>query len=395
MKFFIVIYVLLSTSFLYAQSKLPIIKANSKKVAIKDGNVLDNNAWTLSPATKPDIYTCDRTRETKWVTFYTDIDSIKVKIKAGTTFDFIILLNNKDSCYTQIKSAIPKKDKTKKINNKSDTIPFILTKNNAIHVNSIINNRDTLNLHFDVGSFDFRLTRDAILKKTKLLAHQTEFMAGKAKPNYNQLEKVFKIQLGNVIFENPNIVPTGFTAHQMDGRFGWNVFEGKSVEIDYEKSIIIVHSKLPKNKKGYVKSKLKFIRSFVCVESNFIIKNKQYSGDFILDTGSNQAIILDSAWVMKQKFPQDLPFIKSSKLKDPRGVIYENKILLSPLLALNNFKVTNIPTSLLGSKNPLRFEINYFGNDLLKRFNTIIDFENDYLYLKPNSLMNLPYLDAK
>src|ERR1700712_4955729 len=95
------------SQFIFAQSKLPVIKATSKKVAISDGGYLDKNAWSLSPAIKPDIYTADRTRKTKWVIFYTDIDSIKVKVKPGTRFNFIVLLNGKDSCYTQIASAIP------------------------------------------------------------------------------------------------------------------------------------------------------------------------------------------------------------------------------------------------------------------------------------------------
>jgi hypothetical protein len=45
-----------------------------------------------------------------------------------------------------------------------------------------------------------------------------------------------------------------------------------------------------------------------------------------------------------------------------------------------------VPTIILGSKNPVGFEMNYFGNGLLKRFNMILDFKNDYLYLKPNKL---------
>jgi hypothetical protein len=91
---------------IFAQSKLPTIKATSKNVAINDGGYLDKNAWTLSPEIKPDIFTADRTRKTKWVTFYTDMDSIKVKVKPGTKYNFIVLLNGKYSCYAQIASAI-------------------------------------------------------------------------------------------------------------------------------------------------------------------------------------------------------------------------------------------------------------------------------------------------
>ncbi|HTD41182.1 MAG TPA: hypothetical protein VK671_11215, partial [Mucilaginibacter sp.] len=112
---------------IFAQSKLPVIKATSKSVAINDGGFLDKNVWTLSPKARPDIYTADRTRKTKWVTFYTDIDSIRVKVKPGTKYNFIILLNGKDSCYTQIASAIPPEDKLNNKIYKNDTIPFTLT----------------------------------------------------------------------------------------------------------------------------------------------------------------------------------------------------------------------------------------------------------------------------
>jgi hypothetical protein len=391
---YLIALITLTFTHINAQSKLPIIKATSKNVAINDGGFLDKNAWSLSPEAKPDIYTADRTRQTKWVTFYTDIDSIKIKVKPGTKFDFIILLNGKDSCYTRVESAISGDKKLSKIKAAPDTIPFTLTAYNAIHVKSIFNNRDTLNLHFDLGSFGFRLTRDAILQKTKLLAHQTGVLEGKNKPNYNNLEKVFKVQMGNLTWENPEFVTTGFTAREMDGRFGGNVFEGKTVEIDYEKGLIIVHPKCPKNLKSYTKSKLEFIRSFPCIKGVLDIKNKQYVGNFILDTGSDKALILDSLWAVNQHFPTDLPIIKTVQFKDPRGNVYENKQVNLPLLKVHNYSLSNVPTTLLGSKNPTGFSINLMGNDALKRFNTILDFQNDYIYLKPNKFMDSAFKET-
>jgi hypothetical protein len=127
------------------------------------------------------------------------------------------------------------------------------------------------------------------------------------------------------------------------------------------------------------------------VKGTFEIENKSYPADFILDTGSDQAIIIDSFWAGRQGFPKDLKLIRSAVVRDPRGVTYENKIVLSPLMRLNHFVLTNIPTFVLGNKNPVGFEVNYLGNDLLKRFNIILDFSKDYLYLKPNELMSVPY----
>src|SRR5665647_1628796 len=84
---------------LLAQQKLPVIKANSKKVDIKDGKNFKKGAWNIVPEAKPDIYTTSSKR----VTFYTDRDSISFKIRPNKVYNFIILLNGKDSALTQIK----------------------------------------------------------------------------------------------------------------------------------------------------------------------------------------------------------------------------------------------------------------------------------------------------
>ncbi|MCZ8286850.1 MAG: hypothetical protein O9353_15460, partial [Bacteroidia bacterium] len=206
------------------------------------------------------------------------------------------------------------------------------------------------------------------------------------------LNPVFSLQMGSMTWQNPEIVPTGLTAHDMDGRFGWNLFEGKKVEINYDKNCLIIHSELPKQMKGYVRSDLEFLESFVCIKGMITIGANAYPGLFLMDTGSDQAMILDKDWTDRQQFPQDsLKLIKSSTLKDPRGVSYETKIVEMSGITVNGFELRNIPAYMLSSKNPVGFEVNYLGNDLLKRFNMILDFKNDAVYLKPNSLMKLAY----
>ncbi len=88
-----------------AQKSLPVIKANSKSVSVRDGKEYRKNAWTIVPEYNPDVYQSSKLGEK--VTFYTDIDSISVKITENTKFDFIILLNKKDTAYTQIKYREP------------------------------------------------------------------------------------------------------------------------------------------------------------------------------------------------------------------------------------------------------------------------------------------------
>jgi Protein of unknown function (DUF998) len=98
-KILTVLIVLIQAS--YGQPKLPIIKANSKAVTIKFGeNYI--NGWTLQPEVKPDIFSIGSPLKVKKIGFITDIDSIFFDVHPGHKYDFIILLNNKEACYTQI-----------------------------------------------------------------------------------------------------------------------------------------------------------------------------------------------------------------------------------------------------------------------------------------------------
>lgn len=373
-----------------AQSNWPVIKATSSQVAINDGGYLDKNAWTLSPETRPDVYTSSRSRKPKWVTFYTNLDSIRVKVRPGDKFNFVILLNGKDSCFTQIESAVPAKPKPNSGEAKSDTIPFLLTGHNAIHVKAWVNEIDSLDLHFDLGSLQFRITKEA-LRKTKGWPLPKDAANGSKSPERMALDKIETIRMGNQVWKSPDVRLAQVAAHNMDGRFGWQVFDGKIFEIDYEKSRIIIHPSLPKKKRGYAKSEIKFIQSLFCIEASLIVRSKKYTGNFLVDTGSDLAMILDSGWAAKQHFPTDLPLLKKSSFKDGAGRQYETRIVSVPKLRIKNAAIDYIPTSVLGAKSPVGFDVNYFGNDLLKRFNMIIDLQTDHIYLKKNGLAGLPF----
>lgn len=81
--------------------KIPVIKASALSVNIKDDNdPVRQNAWTIVPAEKLDVYITSA----KKVTFFTDKESISFKIdpKVGE-YNFIILVNGKDTARTQIK----------------------------------------------------------------------------------------------------------------------------------------------------------------------------------------------------------------------------------------------------------------------------------------------------
>jgi Transglutaminase-like superfamily len=124
MKYFATLFVLICQ---FATGQIQTIKATSKLVDVRDGKTFRKDSWTISPEINPDVYSTSSIGET--VTFYTNIDSISVKIKADTKFNFVILLNDNLKAITQImyeKSYLDKlKDAYKyNLNDKRSTPKF-------------------------------------------------------------------------------------------------------------------------------------------------------------------------------------------------------------------------------------------------------------------------------
>lgn len=103
-KLGILLLLLYSIQIANAQTKLPVIHANSTKMTIKDGKEIRKNWWTISPQIKVDVYTASSNS----VTFYTDIDSIRFKINSEKdSCNFLVVLNRKDTALTQLRYRMP------------------------------------------------------------------------------------------------------------------------------------------------------------------------------------------------------------------------------------------------------------------------------------------------
>jgi hypothetical protein len=109
-KLSLILLLLIFSNLAFSQKQLPVIKANSTTVDVKEDNDFMQGVWQIVPEAKPDVYSTSSKR----ITFYTDIDSISFKIKPNGVYDFIILLEGKDSAYTQIKYEPARLDMLKK-----------------------------------------------------------------------------------------------------------------------------------------------------------------------------------------------------------------------------------------------------------------------------------------
>ncbi|MBL0103772.1 MAG: hypothetical protein IPP51_08450 [Bacteroidetes bacterium] len=85
---------------------MPIVRANSKISSLREGNVYKKDFWTITPEARPDVWTIEVSKSsTVRAALITDVDSIIFNVELGKTYDFVVLLNGKDSAFTQIKGV--------------------------------------------------------------------------------------------------------------------------------------------------------------------------------------------------------------------------------------------------------------------------------------------------
>ncbi len=381
MKHYYLTFLLLLSAYGFSQNRLPVIKANTKLATIQEtGQPVKK--WNLSPEIKIDAFITNKLVKPVTVKFKTDIDSISFKLKPGQHKDFIVVLNGKDSCYTRIQS--PEVKNFRRVQPEvHDTIPFAINKYNTNSIKVVLNKLDTLNLNFDTGATEVVLIEEALKNKVK------------SKPDlYNTAHD---IAIGNRTYQS-KVYDIQLAGHGTDGLLGWDNFDGYVVELNYDKNMMVVHSKLPKavkRDKTMEKFKMKYFNKVFYIESDITQGKTTVKDWFMFDTGYQKTVVLDNDLLNQTKFPvSEMTVIRMDTLQ---GVM-KNKIpvMTSNLerLKIGKYELKNVPAQILTTNKPVPgANVHIFGSDVLKRFNTFLDFQENVVYLQPNHLYEVGYIE--
>jgi len=379
---FIVLLLSLSITAM-AQKKLPIIMAHSKSARIyEEGNSV--SSWGINPKIKLDIYTTNKLSGAKTVKFKTDIDSISFKIKPGKYQDFIVVLNGKDSCLTRIQ-ARPFKTISKSNFKVQDSIPFFVNKYNTNLIPIVLNKKDSLLMNFDTGATEMSLTNEVLTKKLKT--------------SPKLYDTLHEIEIGKNHYES-KIYDTQLVGDEAAGLIGWDLFDGMVVELNYDKNVMVVHQEMPKDvtkNSHFSKFKIRYINDKPFIESQIVQSGVTRKNWFLFDTGYQRTVMLDNDLLKESSFPTEkMEIIKKVILHGTRN--NEVPVITANLqeLKIGPFTLNNVPAQVLQNNKPMRgINIHILGNEVLKRFNTFLDFKNDIIYMMPNRSYNDEYIDQK
>ena len=327
---FLVLFGLTNSSF--AQEKTKLVKATTSRVAIKDGNNPVTKWWEyLQTNVKPVVYHITKINQNRKVTFYTDIDSISFDVKPNNKYDFKVLLNSKDTCYAQISTVIPsyyKDCKNCKIT--SDTIPFILENDHYIHIKGKINNSEILDFIFDTGAGSFVLNEKG-QKIAKLKLDGQSDNEGSSGFTIEKTSSSNHLQLSNSNWKN---LPITYIDYQgsinTDGVIGYNIFEDKVVEIDYEKNIFIIHNEMPSNITGYSKQQIRHDLNGTFIQATLNNGEKDFTGWYLFDTGGSLTVSVSGDYATKNNLYGTMKNLGESKATGNGKGFFENEIVELP-----------------------------------------------------------------
>lgn len=382
---------LCTINYSFAQEKLKLVKATSQKVAIKDGSKPITKDWNwLQTSNKPTVFELEKNKQKRKVVFYTDSDSIAFDVESNKRYNFKVVLNSKDTCYAQLSTVIPTYSKNCngcKIT--TDTIPFYLGKDNNIHIKTKVNNSQELDFIFDTGAGIVCLTAKGF-KRSKVILDGDVENAGFGGTKTEKTSSNNTLEINDLVWKNLSILCFGtkdknINENGIDGILGYNIFEDKVVEIDYDKSILIIHNHLPSTVASFTKMETK---ENLFIKLNLSNTKKNSSGWFFFDTGSESNLIIENRFRTSSDLFETMKILGKGKSKGTGGEI-TNEIVLLPELTIGDIKLQNFPTLLLPEKSEDEFyKDGIIGNQILKRFNTIIDYPNLTVYLKPNGFIN-------
>lgn len=379
-KFVLIVLLLALGQFAFSQSNLPVVRASSKAVDIMDGNHFKKGHWYIFPDRRPDYYYVEIPEKPHKVTFTTDMGSISFDTKYGKDYDFIVLLNGKDSCYTRItaryktlhpymrKRAVPG----------PDTIPFTVGDNDKIYLKATVNGSQPLDIQFDLGA------GGTIIKKSSVEKVKMKFDGTLALHNSDGTNQVPSassnlLEMGNLVWDSVGIVVADNMTYREDLLIGNSLFKNKVVEIDYDQKIFVVHDSLPALAAGYSQHDIILDGGTIpYIEGSLTVHGKTQMAWMMLDVGAHTSILNSEDVSMTDRI-----------LGESKRMIGMDSNASVPKLNIGSYEFSrfNYKTRKMG-KDGLHLIL---GNDLLKRFNLILDNRNGKIYLKPNSLAAEPY----
>ncbi len=280
------------------------------------------------------------------------------------------------------------------------SFPFRLLSGGIILVTARLGNYpDTLNFVFDTGSGGISLDSSTCVRlniKPKPSDKTIRGIAGVRNVSfvYNETLHLPGLQVDSLNFHvNDYAILTSVYGENIDGIIGYNFLIKYIVKVDYDSSKIYVYSKgtVKYAKGGYL------TRPFILnlpVEEARVRDNDDITARFYFDTGAGLCLLLSTDFVSDSA-------LFSNKKKKPvptlaQGLGGKTNMMQTTVrdFRIGPYHFRNVPAYIFDDEYNITSYPSLgglIGNDLLRRFNIILNYGRREIYLMPNSHYREPF----
>lgn len=267
------------------------------------------------------------------------------------------------------------------------TLPFTMH-DNHVYIYCRINGQDSLKFLFDTGAnttvFNSSSAKNPGLKTDGQIQNTGSNGVNMALQSRNN-----NLSFGQIIKSDVSLMLLPYNTDAFDGVFGTDLMLDYIVEIDHDRNEIRFYKpgSTGMDLTGYHKEKLHLVDGYPAIESRLILNDTVYSGLFGLDSGADDALTIASPFAKKHQLSKKMKLIGKATFRGSDGSEYAMIIADCPAIALSGKFLYNIPLTLSEASEGIDATdkmSGFYGNNVLKRFNMIIDLGNHTIYLKLN-----------
>lgn len=389
-KIFLLAGMLGSMLWVTGQENIPVIRANSKDVTVVDGTHFRKGYWYIMPEVRPDYYPVENPKKPHRVSFYTDLDSISFEVTPNKEYDFVILLNGKDSSFTRISTMLPQKRNYHRDCNNcvgvNDTIPFTVGLDNKTYLKARVNNGNAMTFQFDLGTTNC-VVNESITEESSIHWEGSAAMGSVQGTEQVKSSKYNAIHLRNLRWDSIPLFSTNKTGWRSKGIIGNSILKEQIVELNYDRNILVFHQQLPIMDKSYHRVAFEMRDGVPFIPITIDNGKSKCTNWFMFDNGYSNCLLVDNNFAKANALYGTMKTVGSRD----NAMNGKTETVLVPKMLIGDYAIVNVPIDLQNPQDAHPYDRVIAGNDLLKRFNVIIDYQENVIYFKPNTLMDEPY----
>lgn len=205
----------------------------------------------------------------------------------------------------------------------------------------------------------------------------------------NEISDGNTVEIGTKNYENVRFFDNELSGYEADGKIGTGIFKGKIFKIDYDSHQLVMYDKMP-DVKGYQPIPLFEENGQLYIVADHVIDGEQQEVYFLLQSGYSGGILYSNVIADQQELNNKLTTTGEKILKNSAGKSLITKQGILPFLKIGKFVLKDVSAGFFTGDLKTQ-KTNYFGADLLRRFNWIFDAERKTAYIKPSKYFHEAY----